>query len=64
MALLKQFNAQDRNASDTPGKSYAPALFASEPDCRFSSRQFEAAMKRLFKAGDIHKVNHGYKSNP
>ena len=33
LTLLKRFNTQNRNASDKPSRSYAPALFAKEPDC-------------------------------
>lgn len=64
-ALLKRFNAQGRNASDTKGTSYAPALFAKEPEGQaFHPKELEAGMVRLFKAGKIQRVNNGCKSKP
>jgi hypothetical protein len=63
--ILKRFNAQGRNASSTTGTSYAPALFAREPEGQgVASKQFEASMTRLFKGEKIHRVNNGCKSKP
>lgn len=46
-ARLKRLNAQGRNAADRKGTSYAPALFAEEPDNQgFGKKQFEDAMRR------------------
>ncbi len=65
LTLLKRFNAQGRNAADRKGTSYAPALFAEEPDNKgFGKKQFEDAMRRLFKDSKIHIVDVGRKSKP
>jgi hypothetical protein len=65
MSILKRFNAQGRNAADRKGTSYAPALFAEEPDKQgFGKKQFEDAMRRLFKDNKIHIVDIGRKSKP
>jgi RecA-family ATPase len=65
LTLLKRFNAQGRNAADRKGTSYAPALFAEEPDNQnFGKKQFEDTMRRLFKDGKIHIVDIGRKSKP
>ena len=65
LTLLKRFNAQRRNAADRKGTSYAPALFAKEPDNPgIGKEQFEDAMRRLFKDSKIHIVDVGRKSKP
>lgn len=65
ITLLKRFNAQGRNAADRKGTSYTPALFAEEPDNQgFGKKQFEDAMRRLFKDSKIHIVDTGRKSKP
>src|ERR1700730_16328961 len=65
LTILKRFNAQGRNAADRKGTSYAPALFAEEPDNQgFGKKQFEDAMRRLFKDNKIHMVDIGRKSKP
>jgi RecA-family ATPase len=65
MTTLKRFNAQGRNASDYNGTSFAPALFAKEPDNQgITKEQFAAAMRRLFQDNKIHKVDHGRPSKP
>jgi len=65
LTILKRFNAQGRNAADRKGTSYAPALFAEEPDNQgFGKKQFEDAMRRLFKDNKIHIVDIGRKSKP
>lgn len=65
LTLLKRFNGQGRNAADRKGTSYAPALFAKEPDNHGNSKeQFEDAMRRLFKDSKIHIVDIGRKSKP
>jgi RecA-family ATPase len=54
LTLLKRFNAQGRNAGVRKGTSYAPALFAEEPDNqRLGKAQFAAAMTRLLAAEKI-----------
>jgi RecA-family ATPase len=65
LTLVKRYNAQERNAADKKGTSYAPALFAKEPDSQgVTSGQLEAAMLRLFKAGKIKIVNNGPRTRP
>lgn len=65
MALLKQFNAQGRNATDSNGTSYAPALFAEQPESQGVTKcQFKAAMNRLFAAGKIRIVDNGRPGKP
>ncbi|HEV7910051.1 MAG TPA: AAA family ATPase [Methylocella sp.] len=65
LTILKRFNAQGRNAADRKGTSYAPALFAEEPDDHgITKRQFEAAMRRLFKDGKIKVIDNGRPSKP
>jgi len=56
LATLKRRNSQKRTVSDKPGANYAHAVFAKEPEAIagwITSKQFEAAMARLFAAGKI-----------
>ena len=54
MDLLDRFTTQGRFLCDRTGRGFAPAEFAREPDAQgITSRGFEAAMRRLFKAGSI-----------
>ena len=65
LTLVKRYNAQERNAADKKRTSYAPALFAKEPDSQgVTSGQLEAAMLRLFKAGKIKIVSNGPRTRP
>jgi RecA-family ATPase len=65
LTILKRFNQQGRNASDTNGTSYAPALFSQEPEAHDSTKdQLAGAMRRLFAAKKITKVNRGRPSKP
>ncbi len=53
---------QGRNVSDKVSSSYAPTVFASEPDAKdakASKKVFAEAMARLFKAGKIRVVPFG-----
>lgn len=62
LTLLKRFNAQNRNVCDRVSVSYAPALFAKEEEAKnagLTSRNLEAAMRQLFKAGTIWNEPHG-----
>ena len=60
LTLLKRFNQQGRNTSDTKGTSYAPALFAQEAKSgRAAKEQLADAMRRLFQADKIAKANPG-----
>jgi hypothetical protein len=63
--LLKRFNADNRNASEKSGTSYAPTLFAEQPDAEgITVKQFKAAMDRLLAAKRIRIVDNGTKSRP
>ena len=54
LTILKRFNAQNRTVSDKSGTSFAPALFAKDPDGKgLGNKSFEEAMNRLFKAKKI-----------
>jgi hypothetical protein len=56
LATLKRRKSQSRTVSDKPGANYAPAMFVKEPEAiaaGITSKQFEAAMERLFAAGKI-----------
>jgi hypothetical protein len=65
LTILKRFNDQGRNAADRKGTTYAPALFAEEPDNQgLSKKQFADAMARLFKANKIRIDEPGPKSRP
>ena len=60
--LLRRFTAENRNASDKKGPSYAPALFAREDEAKragLTNRSFEDAMRRLFKTGKIWNEPYG-----
>jgi RecA-family ATPase len=60
LAILRRFNRDRRNASDKSGTSYAPALFAKEPEAGSTSKEaFAAAMRRLFVAGRITNEEYG-----
>jgi RecA-family ATPase len=63
LTLLKRFNTQGRNAGVRKGTSYAPALFAEEPDNQgIGKAQFAAAMTRLLAAAKITIEETGPKS--
>jgi hypothetical protein len=63
--LVKRFNASGRNVSDRSGTRYAPAIFAEQPDAEgVTSKQFKAAMDRLFATKRIRRVNNGRPSKP
>jgi RecA-family ATPase len=54
LGLLKRVNTQGRNVSTAKGPTYAPAVFAAEPDNHdIKSRDFDAAMRRLLNASRI-----------
>lgn len=54
LMLLKRLNSQGRNVSAVKGTTFAPALFAGEPDSQgVSNKQFDAAMRRLLKSETI-----------
>jgi RecA-family ATPase len=63
--LLDRFESQGRNVSDKPSRSYAPAIFADEPEAKaagISKHRFAQAMTRLFAANKLHLAPHGYAS--
>ena len=58
--ILDRFSRQGRNASPNPGRTYAPSLFASEPEADgLTAKSLAAAMRRLFSADKIHVVKEG-----
>jgi RecA-family ATPase len=60
--LLRRFTAQNRNASEKHGPSYAPAHFAKEEEAKragLKSKDLEAAMRRLFTADKIWNEPYG-----
>jgi RecA-family ATPase len=67
ITLLRRFTAENRNLSDKTSRTYAPAVFAREDEAkqaRLSSKAFEAAMRRLFKANRIWNEPTGKPSRP
>jgi RecA-family ATPase len=67
LTLLRRFTAQGRNVSDKTGTSYAPALFARQPEAKTAnatSKALAEAMERLFAAGKIKVVTEGPPSHP
>ena len=63
LTLLGAFEAQERNASPNPGPTYAPAVFAGEPDAEGVAKSALArAMSGLLKANRIHVDTIGPKS--
>ena len=65
--LLRRFTKDNRNVSDKTGTSYAPAHFAREDEAKsaaVTSKDLEAAMRRLFKAGKIWNEQYGRPSRP
>jgi RecA-family ATPase len=67
VALVRRFSSANRNLSDKPGLAYAPALFAHEDEAKqagVSSKNLEAAMRRLFKLEVIWNEPYGKPSRP
>jgi hypothetical protein len=63
LKLLERFNAQERYVNDKAGRSFAPALFAKEPEAaKVRKDALAAAMRRLFVANKIHLEPYGYQS--
>jgi RecA-family ATPase len=55
LALLASFNSQNRNVSPNPGPTYAPTIFAREPDARgLNTQALKDAMSRLFDRDQVH----------
>lgn len=54
LACLDTATEQRRNVSHSPGKNYAPTVFATMPQAAgIGSRSLEMAMARLFTSGEI-----------
>jgi RecA-family ATPase len=54
--LLRRFTEQGRNVSDKPSPTFAPKIFAEQPDAKsakINRNAFAAAMERLFATGKI-----------
>jgi RecA-family ATPase len=68
LTLLRRFTADNRFVSDKHGPNYAPAKFAKEDEAKraglVGSKPFEAAMRKLFKAGIIWNEPYGRPSRP
>jgi RecA-family ATPase len=65
LTLLNRFTEQGRYVNDKSGRSYAPAVFAGEPEAkadRIDKRTFAQAMTRLFAANKIHLEPYGFPS--
>jgi len=65
--ILRRFKAENRNASDKPGSSYAPAFFIGEEEAKkagVNGKMLKDAMVRLFRAGKIWNEPYGRPSRP
>jgi RecA-family ATPase len=65
--LLRRFKKQGRNVSDKSGTSYAPAIFAKQPEAtkaKATSKKLADAMTRLFAANKIKVITEGPPSHP
>ncbi len=60
LKLLALFAEQGRYVSTSPGKTFAPSLFAKHPEAEgITSRAFESAMEILLQARRIRVDEHG-----
>jgi RecA-family ATPase len=67
LTLLKRFNAQNRDVSCRPSVTYAPTLFAREPEAKaamLTGKHLEAAMRQLFVDNKIWNEPCGKPSRP
>jgi RecA-family ATPase len=65
LTLLRRFSKQGRNVTDKKGTSYAPAIFADEPEAKrekIKNKALADAMARLFAAEKLEVVPHGPRS--
>jgi hypothetical protein len=65
LKLLRRFAEQGRNVTDKKGTSFAPALFAAEPEAKAikaTSKMLGEAMVRLFAGNKIRVLTEGPKS--
>jgi RecA-family ATPase len=66
LTLLRRFTDAGRNISDKKSPTYAPKLFAEQPEAKeakITSKMFADAMERLFAAGKIKIVKEGRPSH-
>jgi RecA-family ATPase len=66
LKLLRRFTEQGRNVSDKRSPTYAPSLFAEEPEAKATKankKAFADAMVRLFAANKIAVVKEGRASH-
>jgi RecA-family ATPase len=59
LVLLRRLNSQGRNVSPEKSPTFAPAVFADQPDARFSRKDFARAMERLLNDKRVHVVVEG-----
>ena len=60
LGMLRDYEAQGRAVSPNPGLSYAPAVFAKDPDAKGVTKTALArAMSKLLKDNDIHIETEG-----
>jgi hypothetical protein len=62
LKLLRRHTDEGRNVTDKRGTSYAPAIFADEPEAKrakVSKNQLKDAMSRLFEAKRLRVVTEG-----
>jgi RecA-family ATPase len=62
LRLLQRFDDEGRNVCATKGGSFAPAVFANEPEAKrakVGKKTFAAAMSRLFEAKRLRMVTEG-----
>jgi hypothetical protein len=67
LELLRRFTAHGRNVSDKTGTSYAPALFAKEPEAKeihLRRDELASAMRHLFATDKIIVEPYGRPSRP
>jgi RecA-family ATPase len=60
--LLRRLTKQSRNVTDKKGTSYAPSVFADEPEAKAvkaTNKILGEAMRRLFANGKIKLINEG-----
>jgi hypothetical protein len=67
LKLLADFDTQGRFVSHKHSSTFAPAVFAKQPEAKtagVTKAALDAAMERLFTDGKIHVENHGKPSRP
>jgi hypothetical protein len=67
LSLLRRFTKQGRNVCDKKGTTYAPAIFADEPEARrakLTKKLLAEAMARLFVREKLMVLTEGPRSKP